>query len=379
MRVGGNQAMIDWWNANGVDPRASIPVKYAHAATQQYREKIKAAMAGKEYVAPAKSSSSSRGTSGAPAPSSSLSKSSSSASVARKPKSKKSSLAASTGSTATVGTMFSFGDDKPSATSSTSATSDDSDDEAFESFVSAKPTPKAVPNYSDARLHNYASSSSFGSDDLDGTNAAKKQQDQQQQGPSTDDIFSALSTGWAKVAQVASTTKEKLVESTAGLKQKVEQSHISERATSFIQSLWSGMDPTADEQQQQQHEAQTAPQQRVRGEVEGENNADAWLDQPVKSFEGDDGGWGAWDGEKDDDVTLPAPGPAVKKQEDDSWGAWGSKPEEKKKVTTAMMNKKETPTAVLVDFDAPVQQQQQQPSKPASSLDGWDDWAFNKK
>ena len=73
-------------------------------------------------------------------------------------------------------------------------------------------------------------------------------------------------------------------------------------------------------------------------------------------------------------MTFPASAVKVeKKKDDDSWGAWGSKPEEKKKVTTAMMNKKEPATAVLVDFNTP-----SPAAVPAKKNDGWDDWAFNK-
>jgi hypothetical protein len=302
MKVGGNLAMIEWWGANSVDARAPIAVKYAHPATQQYREKIKAAVAGKEYVAPAKNSSkpslskSSSGTASSPALSKQSSTSSSSSSLSsssgRKPRSKKSQPASSSGGS--VGTMFSFGDDSAARTN-TASKSSDSDDEAFESFVSAKatsqtvakPAPQNVPDYSDARLRNYSSATSFGSDDLDGTNAARKAEQQQQ--ASTDDIFSALSTGWARVAQVASTTKDKLAESTAGLKQRVEQSQISERATSFIASLWSGLDPAEPAPVVNQQTTQQAPQQRERAEIDGENNVDAWLDRPsaTKSADGE--------------------------------------------------------------------------------------------
>ncbi len=396
MRAGGNAAMIEWWAANGVDARAPIPTKYAHPATQAYREKIKANVAGKDYVpAPVSKNASSSllsrsGPSYANSPSSpALSKStgsssySSSSSASRKPKKKSSSkkaAAAASGGTAT-GVLFSFGDDGPSPAASAGSASDDSDEEAFESFVSAKPKPQAVPDYSDARLRQYEGATSFGSDDLDGTKKAAPPPS------STEDIFSALSTGWTKIAQVANTTKDKLVESTAGLKQKVEQSQISERATSFIQSLWSGMDPSAEQQQQpQQQSAVSQPPQASRSarQTESETDGEAWLDRPAgpRSAEADDG-WGAWDGEKDDeDITAPASGKGKSSKDDDSWGAWKSAPaapaKEKTKQPTAATpvaaKKAAEPALVNLDFATPVATP---PS--AASKDGWDDWAFSIK
>jgi hypothetical protein len=75
-------------------------------------------------------------------------------------------------------------------------------------------------------------------------------------------------------------------------------------------------------------------------------------------------------------VTSPAS--AAKKNDEDSWGAWGTKTnktEEKKKVTTAMMNKKEPPVSMLVNLDAPVAVN----TANQAQTDGWDDWAFMKK
>jgi hypothetical protein len=412
MRAGGNAAMIDWWSVNGVDPRSSIPTKYAHPATQAYREKIKANVAGKEYVpAPVSkgSSTSSLSRSGpaygnassSPAlskstgsSSSSTSSLSSASSGTRKPKKKSSSSSKkpATQGTAT-GVLFSFGDDEPSPAASAGSVSDDSDEEAFESFVSAKPKPQSVPDYSDARLRQYEGATSFGSDDLDGTKKAAAPPQ-----TSTDDIFSALSTGWTKFAQVANTTKDRLVESTAGLKQKVEQSQISERATSFMQSLWSGMDPGSDQPQEQSQASQSQagqqqpPQQsRSTRPIDGEGDVDAWLDRSgPKGAEADDG-WGAWDGGKDDeDVTAPASAKSKGGKDDDSWGAWSSAPpassskkKEKEKakqqptVVTPVAPKKATEPA-LVNLDFAAAPASVAPPQ-AASKDGWDDWAFTIK
>ncbi len=405
MRAGGNSAMIDWWVANGVDPRAAIPAKYGHAQTQLYREKIKAAVAGKEFVPPpasGKSSlSSSQGKSASnSSSSSSLSKSTgSTSSGARKPKKKSSSRPKMASSTSATGTLFSFGDDEPSP----NAVSDDSDDEAFESFVSAKPTPMAVPDYSDSRLRQYEGATSFGSDDLDGTKKAAAAGGEGGGVSSTDDIFAALSTGWNKFAQVATATKEKVVESTAGLKQQVEASKISERATSFIQSLWSGLDP-APEQQQQQQQQQAASQQpqswqpppvtAATARKEERSGASTWLDQSggPKSSDADDG-WGAWDGEKDDeDVTAPASGKG-KDATDDSWGAWGatssscSAAKSKKKTVGGAPTPNSTPVTAkksaetsLVDLDFSANRAAVEPaSGGGGAKDGWDDWAFSTK
>jgi hypothetical protein len=134
MRVGGNAKMMEWWKSHGVDPKGSIQSKYSHPETQNYREKIKADIAGKEYVAPKKSESAVR--------KSPKSKTSS------KKKSSRSKLNSSQNST---GQMFSFEDNN---SAKKTPHNDDSDD-SFEGFVTAPKTVHQVPDYSDSRLNKY--------------------------------------------------------------------------------------------------------------------------------------------------------------------------------------------------------------------------------
>lgn len=202
--------------------------------------------------------------------------------------------------------MFSFEDPPAGA-----PPGDDSDDDSFESFVKPSGT-KSVP-----RVPDY--SQGFGSDDLNGSTRSAAPASQGT--AAVDDVFAALGAGWSKLTevttQVAAQTKEKFVEGTQGL----QQQDLGSKASSFISSLWSGQQGQVElypRENRQQVEQVVTDQERM-GHLQG----------------GDDGGgWGAWDGDGDeDDAEAPA---------EDSWGAWGS--------SSSQQPAKKNPDAHLDDF-----------------------------
>ena len=353
MKVGGNANMLEWWRQHDLDPRMPIPAKYGHQTTQNYRDKIKALIAGQDYVEPKLSSSSSSSVRKSPKSSSSSSSSASSGAL-RKSKKKSSSGKSSKVGTPVTGKMFSF-DDSPNARGE----KNDSSDDEFESFVTEAPkTVQSVPDYSDSRLNRYAGASSFGSDDLEGK--IKNEAQGTEMSVAVDDMFAALGAGWSRLTEATVQTKEKL-----------EQSNLTGKASSLISSLWAGTGATSEPVKlypEPEERPAAAPKEWAPGR---EENKDA-------------GGWGAWDGDADDEPVA---------QGEDAWGAWDAskKPEargkeEKKPIrktttTTTTTTTKEAPARgaganQLIDLNFDDATSSPAPVASSGKSDGWDDFAF---